>query len=335
MRSPALAIAWEFRQRHRWGADRARPSTRSSCVAVQLLILGPGAAPQRWIPRMAFAVAVIVPLSAAFMYFLAVFSFGLAGDLAARQSLYPARMFTLPVTTARARGLADALRHRGHGEPVAGHGALRRAVAVGDSTLPLIWPALLRRGVPRLDAGADVDAVRPARAAHDRHRPVAGDDRRRRPPGRPARGPRAPDGRHPGAAASPRVSRRPLRRGASASWRRARLAGSVRSRLGRIARRPVAAARTAFLRPPARRRGSSGGSTGRSLPALVGILLPFELGLLCTSPATSRPSSSVLTLLGVLLTPPFMAGFMAVTVGRSSPDGSDPSGVTPSRRRGR
>ena len=38
------------------------------------------------------------------MYFLAVFSFGLAGDLAARHSIYPARMFTLPVTTAALAG---------------------------------------------------------------------------------------------------------------------------------------------------------------------------------------------------------------------------------------
>ena len=51
-----------------------------------------------------FAFMVLVPLSFAFMYFLAVFSYGLAGDLAARQSMYPARMFTLPVTTAALAG---------------------------------------------------------------------------------------------------------------------------------------------------------------------------------------------------------------------------------------
>src|SRR6185503_14694316 len=46
-----------------------------------------------------FAIAVVVPLTGTFMYLLAVFSFGLAGDLAAQQSIYPARLFTLPVTT--------------------------------------------------------------------------------------------------------------------------------------------------------------------------------------------------------------------------------------------
>ena len=47
---------------------------------------------------------MVIPLTVTFTYFLAVFSFGLAGDLAARQSMYPARMFTLPVTTAALAG---------------------------------------------------------------------------------------------------------------------------------------------------------------------------------------------------------------------------------------
>lgn len=38
------------------------------------------------------------------MYCLAVFSYGLSGDLAARQSMYPARMFALPVTTTALAG---------------------------------------------------------------------------------------------------------------------------------------------------------------------------------------------------------------------------------------
>jgi hypothetical protein len=33
-----------------------------------------------------------------------VFTFGFAGDLQARESMYPARMFTLPVTTSALRG---------------------------------------------------------------------------------------------------------------------------------------------------------------------------------------------------------------------------------------
>src|ERR1044071_3289610 len=51
-----------------------------------------------------FAIALVVPMSAASMYFLAVFSFGLAGDIGARQSIFPARMFTLPVTSSALAG---------------------------------------------------------------------------------------------------------------------------------------------------------------------------------------------------------------------------------------
>ena len=75
------------------------------------------------------------------MYFLAVFTFGLGGDLAARQSPFPARMFTLPVTT---RALA--------GWPMLfGTAAMASLWLVAAPfvrwswglDLPLIWPALL------------------------------------------------------------------------------------------------------------------------------------------------------------------------------------------------
>jgi hypothetical protein len=101
MRSPAAAFAWELRRRHRMGlivlggylvvlATLKLFFTRSG----QILAFDDAR----------FACMVIVPLSATFMYLLAVFSFGLAGDLAARRSMYPARMFTLPVTTAALAG---------------------------------------------------------------------------------------------------------------------------------------------------------------------------------------------------------------------------------------
>ena len=61
-------------------------------------------APIRAGRELLLAFTVIVPLFAAFAYFLAVFTHGLAGDLAARRSMYPARMFTLPVTNAALAG---------------------------------------------------------------------------------------------------------------------------------------------------------------------------------------------------------------------------------------
>jgi hypothetical protein len=66
---------------------------------------------------------------------------------------------------------------------------------------------------------------------------------------------------------------------------------------------------------------------GRSLPALVGILLPFELGLLFVFADT--PALVFETLFGVLITPPLMAGFVAATVSMSNPDVRDASGLTP------
>jgi hypothetical protein len=89
-------------------------------------------------------------------------------------------------------------------------------------------------------------------------------------------------------------------------------------------------------RPRRRERFSSAASAqawfewrrhGRSLPAWVAILLPFELVLLWVS---GESSGLVLTILiGVLLTPPFMATFAATAVSRSSANASDAYGVTP------
>jgi hypothetical protein len=59
----------------------------------------------------------------------------------------------------------------------------------------------------------------------------------------------------------------------------------------------------------------------------VGILLPFELALLFSS--GNSPTFVIVILLGVLLTPPFMAVFVAPTVGKSNPYVSDSYGVTP------
>src|ERR1700692_4030769 len=97
MRSHAAAIAWEFRQRHRWGLI-ALAVYLLVLATINLLILQPGRSVD--FDDESFALVVVVPLTATFIYFLAVFSFGLSGVLAACQSVYPARMFTLPLTTA-------------------------------------------------------------------------------------------------------------------------------------------------------------------------------------------------------------------------------------------
>src|SRR5438445_7218715 len=97
VRSPALAIAWEFRRRHRWGLI-AVAGYLFVVSTIRFLILEPGE--PVLVDSVRFAAVVSVPLTTTFVYLLAVFSFGFAGDLGARHSMYPARMFTLPVTNA-------------------------------------------------------------------------------------------------------------------------------------------------------------------------------------------------------------------------------------------
>src|SRR2546423_15238265 len=102
MRSPALAIGWEFCRRHRWGLIGVA-GYWFLVAAIRFLILEPGEF--ILVDSVRFAGLVSVPLTTTFVYLLAVFSFGFGGDLAARHSMYPARMFTLPVTTAALVGL--------------------------------------------------------------------------------------------------------------------------------------------------------------------------------------------------------------------------------------
>jgi hypothetical protein len=66
---------------------------------------------------------------------------------------------------------------------------------------------------------------------------------------------------------------------------------------------------------------------GRSLPAMVAILLPFQLSLLFVFSET--PAIVFETLADVLMTPIFMAVFVAATVSKSNPYASDSHGVTP------
>src|SRR6266699_1097094 len=139
MRSAAVAIAWEFRQRHRWGLI-ALAGYLLVLAAIKLRILGSGQPVHVETPER-FAVVVMVPLTATFMYFLAVFSFGLAGDLAARQSMYPVRLFALPVTTAALAGWP--MLYGTAAIAILWFAARFLAVLPSGVHVPMIWPALL------------------------------------------------------------------------------------------------------------------------------------------------------------------------------------------------
>ena len=329
MRSPALAIAWEFGRRHRWGFA-ALAGYLLLLGTTDLLIVDAGHAVSMddlgdW-PEVAprsFTTAV-VPVSLFTYYFLAVFSFGLTGDLAARQSMYPARLFTLPVTTAEL-----ALWPMLYGTAtLAGlyMAATRFAVWPSGVDFPLLWPALFAAatlawtqafmwmpyGLPGLRVIvtvlwlATIDAV--VFTAVDRRVPesvmVA------------ALAPQVPL-----AYLCARLAVAMARRGDVPDWR------ATFARLGRIAN---------FL-PRRRDRFRSAARAqlwfewrlqGRSLPVWVAILLPFELAFLFVA-GNDTPSLVAYTLFGVLFTPPLMAAFAAPRVRKSSPHLSDAYAMTP------
>src|ERR1044071_2353662 len=139
MRSPALAIGWEFGRRN-LRALIAMTGYLVVLAVVKHLFLG-SMEPIRLDPPDGRAAVVMTPLTATYFYLLAAFSFGLAGDLAARQSIYPARMLALPVRTAALVGWPM----------LYGTGAmallwLGTALSVRwpwGIELPLVWPALL------------------------------------------------------------------------------------------------------------------------------------------------------------------------------------------------
>ena len=173
------------------------------------------------------------------------------------------------------------------------------------------------RGLSRLDAGADVDAVRFARAACDRRRAVADCAGRRRSswrsntksPSRVMIAILAPQLPLAYLAACFAVAR--ARRGDVPDWRG--VFGSALPDRGR----PAAAARPFRLARP------------RASVVRVAAAWPVAAGCgwasCCRSswPCSSSPATSPVlvffTLLGVLLTPPFMAGFVAATVSQSNP----------------
>lgn len=321
MRSPALAIAWEFRRRHR-AALIALAGYALVFVAVRLLVLGPGQ-PFELDPPNGIAGAVIVPVGAAFFYFLAVFSFGLDGDVAARESVFPARMFTLPLTT---RALA--------GWPMLFGAAAAASLWLVTASfvrwswgvdLPLVWPALLSAvwlawtqvltwtayGLPGLRIIVAVMLL----TALDAASILAVELEVPEPLLVAMLAPQLPLAY---LAACFVVAR--ARRGDVPDWR------GVLARTSRIAQ-VLSPRRERFPSPFRAQVWFEWRQQGRVLPALVGMLLPFELGLLYL--ARHEPPVLVeLTLLAVLLTPPFMAGFIAATTGQAGRDGGDSPGVT-------
>ncbi len=321
MRSASAAIAWGLFRRHRWGLI-AVGVYLAVLATIRLLVLQQG---QRFIfdDEVSFASAVVVPLSSFLFYFLAVFSFGLEGDLAARESIYPARLFTLPVTNPALSGwpmLYGTLALAAVWLPT-------RLLVVWPSELdvPLVWPALgaavflawtqaltwMPYPLPGLRVilivlwmtvitigvqfALEFEVPEPMMLALlAPHLPVA--------------------------YLVARVGVARARRGDTPDWRDA-FAWLERAR-GFLSRR-----RDQFSSPGRAQVWFEWRRHGRSLPVLVAIVLPFELALLWVFRDT--PELVFDTLAVVLLTSPIMAAFVAANVSRSSPDGSDSYELTP------
>jgi polyhydroxybutyrate depolymerase len=322
MRSAAAAFAWEFRQRLRWGLI-ALGAYLVVLTLFQYVILG-SRSPIHPLRSMTFAFTVTVPLAFAFMYFLAVFSYGLAGDLTARHSLYPVRMFTLPVSTAALAGWPML-----YGTTTLA-GLWVAAAFLGfrpcGANVPLVWPALFAAafiawlqalawmpyGLPGLRMIAAVLLLTTIDAVVF----TAMELKVRESLMVLIMAPQIPL-----AYLAARYALALARRGDTPDWR------GVFSRLGRIAeilpgrrgRFPSAARAQAWF---------EWRQHGGSLPAWTAIVVPFEI-LFLYIVRHEPPVLTTIALVGMLLTPPFLAAFVAVTVGRSNADASHSYGLTP------
>jgi len=321
MRSPAAAIAWEFRGKHRWGL-LALTGYLIVIATIRLLTLEQGQIVD-FDDAESFALVVVVPITSTFMYFLAVFTFGLSGDLAARQSMFPARMFTLPVSTAALAGWPMLYGTAA----MAMLWLLTRLFAMWPSgvVVPVIWPALMAASLlawtqaltwmPYALRGlrvivtvlwlAMIDAVVMLALHYKAPEPVM----------LVLLAPHVPL-----AYLVARYAVGRARRGDVPAWR------GMFARLGQIAD-VLKRRRDHFSSPAHAQMWFEWRRHGRSLPALVGILLPFELALLFV--VRDTPAIVFETLLLVLITPPFMAAFAAATVSKSNPHGRDSYGLTP------
>jgi hypothetical protein len=330
MRSHAEAIAWAFRRRHRWGL-MALTAYLVVLATMRLLKLGPDL---RFNPDdETLALVLVVPLTATFLYLLAVFSFGLSGDLAARQSMYPARMFTLPVTNAALAGWP--MLYGSAAMAVLWLATRLLAVWPPGEDIPIIWPALLAASLlawtqaltwmPYALPGlrvvvtvlwlAAIDAVVLLALRYKASEAVM----------LAILLPHVPL-----AYLTARYAVARARRGDVPDWRGAfaRL-GTMWSdaRFGRQSADVLQRKLERFRSPDRAQTWFEWRRHGRSLPALVGILLPFELALLFVFSETPVIVFEILA--GVLVTPPFMAAFVAATVSRSNPHASDSHGLTP------
>src|SRR5438445_3465140 len=319
MRSPGLAIGWEFRRRHQWGLVSVA-GYLFVAAAMRFLIREPDELVL--VDSVRFAALVSVPLTTTFVYLLAVFSYGFAGDLAARHSMYPARMFTLPVTNAALVGWP--MLYGTAATVILWLAARLFAVWPSGIEIPVIWPALLAAtllawtqaltwmpyGLPGLRLIVAVLCL----AVLDTVVLLAIHFTAREPMMLAILAPQLPLAYLVARFAVGRARRGEVPDG--------------RGMFARPASNAVLTRRPDHFPSPARAQAwFEWRRHGRSLPALVGLLLPFELALLW--PAKDAPAFVFEILFLALITPPFMAACTAWTVSQPNPQGHDSYGLPP------
>jgi hypothetical protein len=318
MVSPAARVfAWEFGHRYRWGL-----------LVITAYVIGLFAtwmAGIEWAQPVdanpaRFIGTIAVPLWSAVMFLLPVFSFGLTGDLAARQSMYPLRLLTLPVTSTALTAwpmlygtmaialLAVAARLASWpGEIEPPLWLVLYAPAFLAWTQVLMWIAYPVRGLRVVAVVSwlivmDIVAIiaielRPTEilmaAILVPQLPVAL------------------------WVARTAVSR--ARRGDVPDW-----GGALKplASLGRLLAR-----RRPFASPMSAQTWYEWRHHGWSLPVLVAFVLPFALALLFLD--RTAPAFVIISLAVVALTPPIMASFVASTVRRPGGQRADDYGLPP------
>ena len=296
MPSPAAAFAWEFGWPRRW-IPVALGVYLVAHGLLKPLFLGPGSATlDMGDGYIAFAT---VPFSFTFMYFIAVFSFGLNGDLAARQSIYPARLFTLPVSSAELARWPMAL-----DLPIAWPGVMMAVVLAW--TQVFMWMPYGFRGLRVVLAvtvliALDTLVIVAINYKVSETALVA------------FLAPQLPLAYFCACLVVARA-----RRGVVPDWNL-----FSRARLGEAAK-PLAP----FRSSAAAQLWFEWRRNGRSLPVMVALVLPFELGTLFI---TGFGSTAYVfeVLIAASFMPILMAGFAGATVSKANPFARDAYGLTP------
>jgi hypothetical protein len=315
MRSPALAMAWELGQRHRTGLLILWGYVAVVAVVIAMLPI------EQRSPRLAGM--TMLPVWSGIAYLLVVFSFGYETELAGRESCFPSRKFTLPVRTVALVGWPMLF-----GTLTIGLLWVAAALFIFRACglpLPVIWPALQLAailawtqvvmwspfGLPWLRAFAAILVLVPLVAGplyavpYDVPEIVF----------LSVLGPLTPI-----AFVVACITTSRARRGIVPDWRWPLAKSAQRANQPAHRRASFSSAERAQVWFEWRRHG-------RSLPFLVGVLLPFALFFLFIFDI-EMPDGILLTLAGVLLLPPFVAGFAANTVSKSHPQVRDYYGVS-------